>query len=206
MTRCDFYSIMQIITQYFSDAKAPSQTELAYLLFNQFAMEHDDFDFDQGRVNRWLKGKDAVSPTITRFYLQDGYAEYLAADIEEKVFPLMTDYIKAAKDIYDLLMNDISISNTKKTELTELYPPQNPTDTSDFISSILLFGMERKFQKRYTKLLTSGNLSPVANDLIISGAVPAPCKHFCGRDSELAGLHSILEIHSKVFITGLEGY
>ena len=61
MTRCDFYSIMQIITQYISDAKAPSQTELTYLLFNQFAMEHDDFDFDQGRVNRWLKGKDAVS-------------------------------------------------------------------------------------------------------------------------------------------------
>lgn len=205
MNRCDFYSIMQIITQYISDAKAPSQTELAYLLFNQFAMEHEDFDFDQGRVNRWLKGKDAVSPTITRFYLQDGYAEYLAADLEEKVFPLMTDYIMAAKDIYDLLMNDISISDTKKSELTELYPPQNPIDTADYISSILLFGMERKFQKRDTKLLTSGNLSPVANDLIMSGDVPAPCKHFCGRDSELATLHTLLGNHSKIFITGIAG-
>ena len=116
MTRCDFYSIMQIITQYISDAKAPSQTELVYLLFNQFAMEHDDFDFDQGRVNRWLKGKDSVSPTITRFYLQDGYAEYLAADLEEKVFPLMTDVSKTAQEIYDLLMNDVSISDAKKNE------------------------------------------------------------------------------------------
>ena len=205
MTRCDFYSIMQIITQYISDAKAPSQTELTYLLFNQFAMEHDDFDFDQGRVNRWLKGKDAVSPTITRFYLQDGYTEYLAVDLEEKIFPLMTDVIKAAQKLYDLLMNDVSISDTKKNELSELYPPQNPTVTADFISTVLLFGMERKFQKRYTKLLTSGTLSPVADDIIMSGAVPAPCKHFCGRDSELAELHSILEIHSKVFITGLAG-
>ena len=205
MTRCDFYSIMQIITQYISDAKAPSQTELAYLLFNQFAMEHDDFDFDQGRVNRWFKGKDAVSPTITRFYLQDGYAEYLAVDIEEKVFSLMTDYIMAAKDIYDLLMNDISISDTKKSELTELYPPQNPTVTADFISAVLLFGMERKFQKRDTKLLTSGTLSPIAADLIMSGAVPAPCKHFCGRDNEISEMHTLLENHSKIFITGLAG-
>ena len=68
-------------------------------LFNQFALKHDDFDFDKGRVNRWFKGKDAVSPTITRFYSQDGYAEYLA------------------------------------------------------------------------------------DDIIMSGAVPAPCKHFCGRDN-----------------------
>lgn len=205
MTRCDFCSIINIITEYISDAKAPNQTELAYLLFNQFAMEHDDFDFDQGRVNRWLKGKDAVSPTITRFYLQDGYAEYLAADLEEKIFPMMTDVSKAAQEIYDLLMNDISISDTKKSELTELYPPQDPTDTADFISAVLLFGMEHKFQKRDTILLTSGTLSPVANDLIMSGAVPAPCKHFCGRDAELEELHSLLEKHSKIFITGLAG-
>lgn len=205
MNRCDFYSIMLIISQYISDAKAPNQAELAYLLFNQFAIEHEDFDFDQGRVNRWLKGKDSVSPTITRFYLQDGYAEYLATDLEEKIFPLMTDVSKAVQEIYDLLMNDISISDTRKNELTELYPPQNPTDTADFISAVLLLGMERKFQKRDTIMLTSGNLSPVANDLIMSGAVPAPCKHFCGRDSELAELHTLLENHSKIFITGLAG-
>lgn len=205
MNRCDFYSIMQIITQYISDAKAPSQTELAYLFFNQFALEHEDFDFDQGRVNRWFKGKDAVSPTITRFYLQDGYAEYLAAGIEEKIFPLMTDVNKASQDIYDLLMNDISVSDSKKNELSELYPPQNSTDTADFISTLLLFGMERKFQKRDTKLLTSETLSPVADDIIMSGAMPAPCKHFCGRDNEISELHTLLENHSKIFITGIAG-
>ena len=205
MSRCDFYSIMLIISQYISDAKAPSQTELAYLLFNQFALEHDDFDFDQGRVNRWFKGKDTVSPTITRFYLQDGYAEYLAADLEEKIFPLMTDVSKAVQEIYYLLMNDISISNTKKNELTEFYPPQNLTDTADYISTILIFGMERKFQKRDTKMLTSGTLSPITDDIIMSGAVPAPCKHFCGRDNEISELHTLLENHSKIFITGLAG-
>ena len=87
MTRCDFCSIINIITEYISEAKALSQTELVFQLFTEFANENDDFDFDQGRVNRWFKGKDPISPTITRFYLQDGYAEYLASDLEEKVFP-----------------------------------------------------------------------------------------------------------------------
>ena len=205
MTRCDFCSIINIITEYISEAKDISQTELVFQLFTEFANENDDFDFDQGRVNRWFKGKDAVSPTITRFYSQDGYAEYLASDLEEKVFPLMTDYDMAAKDIYDLLMNDISISDQKKTDLSALYPPQNSTDTADFISAVLLFGMNRKFQKRETKLLTSGMLSAPAADMIMSGSVPNPCKHFCGRDTELEELHSLLENHSKIFITGLAG-
>ncbi len=205
MTRCDFCSIINIITEYISEAKALSQTELLFRLFNEFANKNDDFDFDQGRVNRWFKGKDAVSPTITRFYLQDGYAEYLASDLEEKVFLLMTDCDMAAKNIYDLLMNDISVSDTKKKELSELYPPQNSTDTADFISAVLLFGMNRKFQKRDTKMLTSGTLSAPAADIIMSGSVPNPCKHFCGRDTELVELHSLLEKHSKIFITGLAG-
>ena len=205
MERCDFYSVMQIITRFISEAKAPSQTELVFQLFNEFANENDDFDFDQGRINRWFKGKDAVSPTIMRFYSQDGYAEYLAADLEEKIFPLMTDVDKAAQEIYDLLMNDVSVSDQKKNGLTEIYPPQNSTDTADFISSVLLFGMERKFQKREPKLLTSGTLSPAASDLIMSGSVPNPCKHFCGRDNELSELHSLLETHNKIFITGLAG-
>ena len=205
MNRCDFYSIMQIITQYLSEAKALNQTELLFQLFNEFANQNDDFDFDQGRVNRWFRGKDPISPTITRFYLQDGYAEYLASDLEEKIFPLKTDIDKVAQEIYDLLMNDISVSDHKKSELTELYPSQNFTDTAGFISSVLLFGMERKSQKRETKLLMNGTLSPVAADLIMSGSVPNPCKHFCGRENEIAELHTLLETHSKIFITGLAG-
>ena len=197
MTRCDFCSIINIITEYISEAKALSQSEFLFRLFNEFANENDDFDFDQSRVNRWFKGKDPISPTITRFYLQDGYAEYLASDLEEKIFPLMTDLNKATQEIYDLLMNDISVSDQKKNELTELYPPQNSTDAADFISAVMLFGMERKFQKHETKLLTSGTLSPVAADLIMSGSVPNPCKHFCGRDNEISELHTLLEKHTK---------
>ncbi len=205
MTRCDFCSIINLITEYISEAKALSQSELLFQLFNEFANQNNDFDFDQSRVNRWFKGKDPISPTITCFYLQDGYAEYLASDLEEKIFPLMTDFDKAAQEIYDLLMNDISVSDTKKSALTEQYPPQNPTDAADFISAVMLFGMERKFQKRETKLLTSGTLSPVAAELIMSGSVPNPCKHFCGRESEIDELHTLLEKHSKIFITGLAG-
>lgn len=41
--------------------------------------------------------------------------------------------------------------------------------------------------------------------MIMNCAVPNPCKHFCGRDNELVELHSLLDTHSKIFITGLAG-
>ncbi len=117
----------------------------------------------------------------------------------------MNDVIMAAQEIYDFMMNDTNISDQKKSELAEFYPPKSSTDAADFISAVLLFGMERKFQKRDTKLLISGTLSPIVTDLIMDGAVPKPCKHFCGRDTEISELHCLLEKHSKIFITGIAG-
>ena len=35
-----------------------SQSELLFQLFNEFANQNDDFDFDQSRVNRWFKVDD----------------------------------------------------------------------------------------------------------------------------------------------------
>lgn len=133
MERCDFCSVMRIITEYLSETKAPNHTELVYLLFSQFVDEHDDFDFDSDRINRWLKGREPVSPKITAYYTREGYFEYLASDIEEKVFPLMTNSDMAAQRIYDLLMNDVTVSEQKKNALTDIYSPQNTTDTADLM-------------------------------------------------------------------------
>lgn len=50
-----------------------------------------------------------------------------------------------------------------------------------------------------------GTLSPVVSDMIFDGEVPKPCKHFCGRDTELESLHELLNTHNKVFIHGIAG-
>lgn len=50
-----------------------------------------------------------------------------------------------------------------------------------------------------------GTLSPITADMIFDGEVPKPCKHFCGRDTELENLHELVNNHNKVFIHGVAG-
>lgn len=111
-----------------------------------------------------------------------------------------------AQNLYNLVISDVSISEQKKTELTVSYPCEENADIADFICAVLLFAIERKFVKRDEKLLTtSGTLSPIVSDRIFDGAVPKPCKYFCGRDKELTKLHELLNNHSKIFINGIAG-
>lgn len=129
----------------------------------------------------------------------------MAIDIEENILPLLYDKDMAAKELYDLLMSDTTVSETKKKELTQDYPCKNDIDISNFISGIILFGLERKFVKRDAntkKLIASCSLSPQIKDYIYS-LVPKPCKHFCGRDTELEELHTMLEDEGKVFVQAL---
>lgn len=201
MQRCDFSSIIGVIRQYFNEGNTPSQPEMIYDLFYSFAEKNEDFDFDNGQINRWIKGLAPVSPRIAEFYQHKAAAEGLAADLENGIFPIMYDEAMAVRDIYNLLMNDIGVSEQKKAELSTAYPDDNGA----FVAVVIIFAINRKFEKNDIKQLATGTLSPVADDMIFDGAVPKPCKHFCGREKELEELHSLLENHSKVFVNGIAG-
>lgn len=43
------------------------------------------------------------------------------------------------------------------------------------------------------------------SDFIFGNDVPKPCRHFCGRDSEIEKLHNLLEEHGKIFLHGIAG-
>jgi hypothetical protein len=191
-----------------SEGRSLNQTEFMRKLFIYFS-EHDeniDFEFDNGQVCRWIKGAVSVSPRIISFYLKDKNNEYLSINIEENILPLLYDSNMTAQNLYNLVISDVSISEQKKQELTINYPCEETADIAGFICAILLFAMERKFVKRDEKLLTtSGTLSPVVSDRIFDGAVPKPCKYFCGRDKELSELHDLLSRHNKIFIGGIAG-
>lgn len=201
MQRCDFSSVIGVIRQYFNEGSTPSQPEMIYDLFYSFAEKNEDFDFDNGQINRWIKGLAPVSPRIAEFYQHKSAAEGLAADLQNGIFPIMYDEAMAVRDLYNLLMNDIGISEQKKTEISTTYPDDNGA----FVAAVLVFAINRKFEKHDEKLLTTGTLSPITDDVIFDGAVPKPCKYFCGRDNELSELHNILELHSKVFVNGIAG-
>ena len=210
MNICDFCSVTKLILSFVGESKNINQLDFMYELFRDFIESNAgyDFEFDNGLVCRWLNGTAKISPKITAYYLSNGNIEAMAIDITENILPLLYDKDMATREIYNLLMNDTTISENKKQELTENYPYKTDIEISDFMSRILLFGMDRPFIKRDTKtknLITTGALSPLVQDYIYDGFVPKPCKHFCGRETELEMLHSILDNNEKVFIGGVAG-
>jgi hypothetical protein len=89
----------------------------------------------------------------------------------------------AIQDIYILFIQDDSISDAKKKNLTPLYKPASSRLL--FLAKLISFGMERQFIKRN---LAGGSLSPIVLDYIMDSEVPKPCRHFIGRDKEMEKL------------------
>lgn len=210
MDRCDFSSVVTIIRRYISEDKEMSQIDFTYLLFDTFMSgdEAADYDFDNGQVCRWMSGQAKVSPRIVAYYLEHAHQEELAEDIRDHIIPLMYDFPMAVKELYELVMQDSSISEQKKQELINGYGIGVFENKISFMTKALCFGMERNFVKRDTRtkqLLSASNLSPVLLDYVMGYEVPRPCKFFCGRSEELQALHSLFEKDSKVFLYGIAG-
>ncbi|MGN0149406.1 MAG: Archaeal ATPase [Clostridia bacterium] len=209
MKLCDFCSVAKLILSFVGESKNISQMDLMYDLFKDFIESDEgyDFEFDNGLVCRWLNGTAKISPRITAYYATNGNIEAMAIDIEEYILPLFYDKAMAVTSVYELLMNDSTVSERKKCEIAEGYPYNDDTEISDFLSRVLLFGMDRPFIKRDTKtknLISTGALSPIVQEYIYD-IVPKPCKHFCGRENELEMLHSVLDNNIKVFVQGVPG-
>ncbi len=206
MERCDFCAVMRIISQYVSSAYQLNQVELLNQLFDLFADDNQDFTFDNGQVCRWFKGIKLIGPKIARFYEDPENSEQLSSSIEFKILPLMYDAPKAVRELSDLVINDVSISEQRRSELDAKFNCESNTAIADFISAVLRFSMTRDFIKREQNQLTvSGTLSPIASERIFDGTVPKPCKHFCGRENELNELHELLSKHNKIFVSGIAG-
>lgn len=206
MERCDFSAVIRIISQYISAANALNQSNLLYLIFDDYVLNDSDFVIDMGQACRWFKGLAPVSPRIVTFYADSENQEQLPSTIENNLLPNWYDAPMAAQELYNLVINDVSISEQKRSELTTDFSLENISQISKFISSVLIFSMSRKYVKREQNQLTaSGTLSPVASERIFDGFVPRPCKHFSGRENELNELHELLIKHNKIFVSGIAG-
>ena len=161
---------------------------------------------DNGLVCRWMTGQAKISPKISAYYSKPSNQEKLAHTIHQNLLPLMPDCNMAIQDIYTLFIQDDSISDAKKKNLTPLYKPASSRLL--FLAKLISFGMERQFIKRNTKnqkLLAGGALSPIVLDYIMDSEVPKPCRHFIGRDKELEELYTMLEENRHVFLCGIAG-
>lgn len=209
MNRLDFSSVMAVIRYYISPDHGMNQGELLdELFYSLHAESKEPIIFDGASVNRWLKGTERVSPIISRYYLKKRNREKLSNDIEQYILPLMYDSDMAVQELYRLTVQDTTISDRKKNKLLKGYPCDTEQDAACLIATLLCFSMERTFVRRTaanTVLMATGSLSPASADFILNNRVPAPCRHFCGRDEELSVLHGLLNKHGKAFISGIPG-
>lgn len=210
MERCDFSSIITTVRKYIGDDRGMNQIDLLYELFEGFLEEESsqDFDFDNGLVCRWFNGQARISPRISGYYLHTDNRNSLADDIETNILPLMCDSAMAIQEIYKILIQDGTISDQKKEQLTQDYPCHTSEEQAAFLASVLCFGMERTFVKRNAatkKLLAAGTLSPVISDFVYNGEVPKACAHFCGRNQELSTLHELISEKRIIFLQGIAG-
>ena len=210
MEYLDFSSVITTIRKYISDAHNMNQIDMMYQLFVSFlnSKESQDFDFDNGLVCRWFNGQAKISPRITGYYMDNHKRNQLAADMHRNVLPLMYDSAMVVQEVYNILVQDTTMSDKAKNQLLQNYPCETEMDEARFLTSALCFGMERSFVKRDSntkQLLSTGTLSPIVKDFIYDGGVPKPCRHFCGRDNELATLQQLLCDHGKVFLQGIAG-
>lgn len=204
MERCDFSSVVNIVMNYIAESKKPNQLDLMLLLFESFMRDDASitFDFDNGKVCRWINGNAKVSPQITGYYADENNKHTMVKDIEKNILPIMYDADMAFTELHNLIRNDLTVSDKKKDELC------NECGNAEFITRLICFGMERTFIKRDTKtqaMLMAGTLSPIVSDFIYDCFVPKPCKHFVGRDTEIEEIHNLLQKHDKLFINGVAG-
>ena len=208
MDRCDFSSISTCLKNHISESNQMSQPDFLYELFEDYMNDpmNENFSMDNGLVCRWMTGQAKISSKISTYYSTPDNLKKLAENIRQNLFPLMADHNMAIQEIYTLFMQDDTISDAKKKDVSSLYT----TETSKilFLANLISFGMERQFVKRdtrYQKLIAGGALSPIVLDYIMDSEVPKPCRHFLGRDDELKELHIMLEENRHVFLYGIAG-
>ena len=207
MERCDFASVAAIIRADLMDGNFKNQTEFVESLFADCVTAKGIF-FDMGLVNKWLNGLAKLSPEIAAFYSDTKQRKELAITLEDAILPCVSDSAMVAQKIYALLMGDTSISESKKAVLCRRYPCKSVADEAEFIADVLVFGMVRPFVARDIRkpsLPPAGSLSPLLGDFVTDEGVPKPCRHFCGREKELAALHAALLENGKVFLHGIPG-
>lgn len=207
MERLDFASITQILRSEASEGRFLSQMEFADALLFE-CLEAENIHPDMGQLNRTFNGLVKLSPRIINYYQIDkDHLAGLTASLRDTIVPELADPDMAMRKVHDLLICDPSISERKKAELAAGYPCETVEDAAEWLTKLLMFGMERPFQARDVRrpnLLASGAGSPLVRGYVLDEP-PQPCAWFCGREADLDALHAALTEHGAVFLSGIPG-
>lgn len=212
MHRVDFSTVISIIIENCREnmytkknrERAYSQLDLVCDMFYDFYTECDEACFDNTSVSRWIKGNRPVPAAIVNYYRENG-AETIGDYFQENCLKIVFDKVKLFNELVMLVQNDYTLSEEKKAEiLTEnIAEFSNDYKICSFIGRVIFAAIDRPFISADKAMLPTSAIT--VSECIFGAEVPAPCRYFCGRDTELDELHTALQEHSKVFIKGFAG-
>ncbi|MDO4339162.1 MAG: hypothetical protein Q4C91_13935 [Eubacteriales bacterium] len=189
--RLDFSSISKTILEN-RKINAMSQVEYYFCLF-RYAFEQTNLAVtvpEESEVSKIISGQRNVSKDIIYLY----QTVIGVTELENAIRKILndvsdSDYVK--EQIYRILWNDSSISQTKKQELSARY-----NHAAAFLSDVLLFALSRNFLPRNKK--TAGS-ELILSDYLLDTRLPSVTRTFVGREKELQEIHEALQQEHSIF-------
>ena len=210
MRRVDFSTVISIIIKNcrenmhtFKDReRAFTQTDLITGIFSEYYDSCDDKIFESSSISRWIKGSRPVPADLINFYRDNG-CESIGYDFQDNCVDVVYDLSNLCNELVTLVSNDYSLSEEKKNEILIDIDTADKSEVCRFIGNVIFAAIDRPFIPADKAMLPTSAIT--ASECIFGAEVPAPCRFFCGRDTELDELHTALQEHSKVFIKGFAG-
>ncbi|MCD8238019.1 MAG: hypothetical protein LUC92_01595 [Clostridiales bacterium] len=187
--RC-FSTIMNTLLKYMTISNSGKQMTLMNVAFAEYKEKNgkEDFEFDKGNVSKWFSGEDRQSPSLVKFYGSMENMEALVFDIQYNIFPLPYDKEKAIEELYSLLENDLSLSKSKKCEISEGYPYNSEEDKAAFVGRVVFLGLQQNkllYNPKTGQPIDYNEKSQNLKDYLCNNVIPKPQRYFCGRETDL---------------------
>lgn len=210
MRRVDFSTVINIIIKNCREnmhiskdrERAFTQTDLITGLFSEYYDSCDDKIFESSSISRWIKGSRPVPADLINFYRDNG-CESIRYDFQDNCVDVVYDLSNLYNEIAALVSNDYSLSEEKKNEILIDIDTADESEVCRFIGNVIFAAIDRPFIPADKAILPTSAIT--VTECIFGAETPAPCRYFCGRDTELDELHTALQEHSKVFIKGFAG-
>ena len=210
MRRVDFSTVISIIIENCREnmhisknrERAFTQTDLITGIFSEYYDSCDDKIFESSSISRWIKGSRPVPADLINFYRDNG-CESIGYDFQDNCVDVAYDLNNLYNELVTLVSSDYSLSEEKKNEIMIDIDATDESEVCRFIGTVIFAAIDRPFIPADKAMLPASAIT-VAK-CIFGSEVPAPCRYFCGRDTELDELNTALQEHSKVFISGFAG-
>lgn len=210
MRRVDFSTVISIIIENCREnmhisknrERAFTQTDLITGIFSEYYDSCDDKIFESSSISRWIKGSRPVPADLINFYRDNG-CESIGYDFQDNCVDVVYDLSNLCNELAALVSNDYSLSEEKKNKILIDIDTADESEVCRFIGNVIFAAIDRPFIPADKAMLPTSAIT--ASECIFGAEVPAPCRYFCGRDTELDELHTALQEHSKIFISGFAG-